>query len=691
MNYKKYYFNREISWLDFNRRVLQEAIDPRTPLLEALRFCDIFKSNNDEFFMKRVGILRNRIETLDGRMSIDGMNAWDQLELIKKKVISQMNELTLNFEKHLVKRLEQKKIKLLLWSELKNIDRRILKTYFKENIFPILTPLAVDAGHPFPHVSNLSKSLGICLRSPKGKKKYFARLKIPVGIEQWISLPPHLDYTNRFINIEEVIKNNLDELFPGMKIESSYLFKITRNVTIADDYDDENESKMISVEEEIRERKFAPVVRIEFEKGVDPWTINILLNELNINEEDVYYMSSRVCYCSMGVLTALKFPEERYPDFIPKHSLPLGKIDDEEETFFDLIRKKDYLVHFPYESYKTSFELFVKSASTDPQVKAIKICLYRTDPSGTLIDSLLRAVENGIQVVCVIELKARFDEERNILWAQTLEEAGIHVSYGFYKYKTHAKMCLVVRQEGKALRTYANIGSGNYNSVTSHVYTDFSLFTCQKSIAEDTMQLFNFLTGRSLKINLKKILVAPFNMAAEFHLLIKREIARAKKGLPARIIAKMNSLEDRNIIFLLYQASQAGVKIELFVRGVCCLVPGINGLSHNIRVYSIVGRFLEHSRIFYFQNGEKNMFLGKVFIGSADWMTRNIYRRIEVVVPIEQEQLKKRIIDYLLLLVKDNRHLWELSSSGKYIQRTSNKSHEVNSQAILLQGSKDSI
>ncbi len=676
--------NRDISWLEFNSRVLNEAIDPRTPLLERLRFCDIWRSNHDEFMMKRIGLIFNKIEEGDSRLTLDGKGPSELLYLLRTKVIEQINLFSSNFIKSIQPELKKQGIELLKWSDCTTEEHKFLTQYFKENVFPILTPLAVDSGHPFPFLSNLSKSIGVAIKKPKAKNRDFARVKIPTEIAPWVRLRSATENMYRFINIEEIIVANLKYLFYGMNIEGTCVFRVTRNAASKSDLE-EPEDLMELVEEGIRERKFAPIVRLEYEHGADQWVLNFLKDELELIDEQVYEMPNIASYVKLGALYDVPRPLLKYEKYVPKSIKGFIPNSDAEFNIFSAIRKKDYLVHFPYDSFTSTVETFVRTAAEDPKVRAIKIVLYRTDAAGKLVDTLIEAAENGKQVACIVELKARFDEESNIRWATKLEEAGVHVTYGLVDLKTHAKMIVVVRQDHDGIRSYVNIGTGNYNSETSKLYTDYGYFTCKKSIGEEVHEVFNHLTGRSLKSDYKKILVAPFTMYKQFKSLIEKEIEFAKDGKHAEIIAKMNSFEDPELAETLYQASSAGVKITLYIRGFCCIKPGIKGLSDNIKVISIVGRLLEHSRIYYFSGGSTDPFEGKYYIGSADWMHRNLFDRIEVCTPITQKDLVLRLSEYLKLISSDDRHAWDLKSDGTYVQRTpKDAENPVSVQSILM-------
>ncbi|GAB4417702.1 MAG: polyphosphate kinase 1 [Bacteriovoracaceae bacterium] len=678
-----HFINRDLSWLEFNSRVLNEACDPRTPLLERLKYCDIFRSNNDEFFQKRISRLVESIKENDGHVSLDGSTSIETLENIRQKVLEQVQVYAQNFDQKIVPELSKNGIKLLKWSDINPFDRRFLLNYYRKNIFPILTPLAVDAGHPFPFLSNLSKSVGIKMRRPREKVFQFARVKIPWEIPQWVQLKPSKDHPYRFINIEELIINNLDLLFSGMIIDSTTIFRVTRSANTLEERIVGDDLKEY-VEEGLKERKFASIVRLQLEKNPDPWIVNYLREELDVMDLNIFEMPSIVGYSNLSSLYEINKPQLKFKRRTPKEYAPFEIGAEGEIDIFSAIRKKDHLVHFPYESFQGTVEQFLKISSLDPKVRAIKIVLYRTDADGRFIRHLINASENKKQVACLVELKARFDEEKNIHWAHVLEEHGIHVSYGLAKLKTHAKLIMVVRQDQDRLRTYSYIGTGNFNSNTSKLYTDYGLFTCKKIITDEVIELFNFLTGRSLRHNYNKLLVAPFSMHRRFIESISREIESHKKHKNGLIIAKMNSLEEPQIIELLYKASQAGVKIILIVRGFCCLKPGVKGLSQNIKVFSLVGRLLEHSRVFYFRNGAKDPVDGDFFIGSADWMYRNLFNRIEVIAPIDQRELKQILWNDLQMIQIDNRHLWEMDSKGHYVQRKPGVSKEINYQKELL-------
>ncbi len=680
------FFNRDMSWLAFNERVLYEYIEDRNPLLERLRFLDIFRSNNDEFFMKRVSLLITKIESGDRISSMDGRSSLDLYNEFLTHIRKNWTEADKIFKTKIIPDLEKNSIKFYSWKELTHLEKVYLKEYYKENIFPILTPLAVDAGHPFPFISNLSKSIGVCVKRPDQKGKYFARVKIPSEIDQWIPLKANSNFRHRFVNIEEIIQNNIKDLFPGMIIDSSLIFRVTRDATMEED-DDEIEDLMEWVTEGLKERKFSSVVRLEVDSLESKWLINFLKSELEVVDEQIFVMPSLINYCNFSNIIDLNIESLRFNPFVGENYLPFDKVDN-ESNIFNEISKRDHLIHFPYQTYQSTVERFLLAASNDSKVRAIKIILYRTDADGRLIDILLNAAEKKIQVAVIIELKARFDEERNIKWARRLEDSGIHVAYGVSTYKTHAKMVMVVRQEAKKLKTYVNIGTGNFNGQTSKHYTDLSFFSSKKNVVEEVVHVFNYLTGRCLEGDYKRLLVAPFNMSKKFIAHIQNEVKSAQQGKPAEIIAKMNQLEDPFIIDALYKASQAGVKIMLIIRGFCTLKPGVKGLSENIKVVSLVGRLLEHSRIYYFRNGAAKNNEGVFYLGSADWMSRNLHSRIEVITPINSQELKDKLFKILEVTLKDNQNIWELNGKGIYNRRENDKS-KFKAQEWFIENKKE--
>ena len=676
--------NRELGWLEFNRRVLAEAQDERTPLLERLRFLSIVSSNLDEFFMKRVGGLKRQLAAGVLYRSPDGLTPTDQLTVIRERVEPIILEQAKSFRERIKPLLRENQILLLDWEELTDAEKEFSNRYFDNNIHPVLTPLAVDPGHPFPFLSNLSTSWGVALRYPDGDEKLFARVKIPTMLSQWIALETKEQL--RFVRLHDIICHNLQKLFPNMVILSQMLFRVTRNADIERDEEDA-EDLLEMIEDELRRRRFAKVVRLQHGPNPDPWMLQFLMNELELKEQDVYLLPEEIDYTSLRMLADLNIPQLKYDSWAPTVP-PL--LQDDEANIFSIIRNGDLLVHHPYESFSSSVERFVRTAVEDKKVLAIKMTLYRTGDDSPFIPLLIRASEAGKQVICLVELKAYFDEERNILWAQALERAGVHVVYGIVGLKTHAKTILVVRQESDGIVSYAHIGTGNYHAQTSKAYTDLGLFTCRKDITSDIVDLFHFLTGRSLKRDYNKILVAPINMKERFLALIDREIELSKAGKPSGIRIKINSFEDQQLTRAIYRASQAGVPIELLVRGFCVLVPGVAGLSDNVKVVSVVGRFLEHSRIFYFRGGAEDPLDGEFYIGSADWMYRNLHSRVEVITPVEERTLKEKCWEVFQLMLADTRQAWEMKSDGTYFRREEGGSADgpVGSQAKLMQLTK---
>ena len=680
------FLNRELEWLEFNARVLHEAMDTRTPLLERLRFHGIFTSNLDEFFMKRVSGLKRQVEVGVQRRS-GGLTPEQQLAEIRVRVSKMLSQQFEDFCSTLVPTLQANGIHLLKWEELTEAEQKFTRAYFKANVFPVLTPLAVDPGLPFPFISNLSISLGVTLKHPERDEKLFARIKVPKIFPQWFQVFGETPdpKQHRFVSLRDVIRHNLLGLFPDMEVIDVMPFRITRNAEIERDEEDV-EDLLEMVTEELKARRFGEVVRLEHGPNPDPWMLRFLMDELEITDAEVFEIPGFFDYSDFKPVVDLALPELKYEPWVP---MAPPRLLDEQENIFAAIREDDILVHHPYESFALSVERFIRSATDDPKVLAIKMTLYRTGDESPFIPLLARAAERGKQVVVLIELKARFDEERNIHWAQELENAGVHVVYGVVGLKTHAKVALVIRREEPGLRCYAHFGTGNYHKETSKLYTDVGLFTCKPSFTDDAVELFHFLTGRSLKRNYQKLLVAPINMKDVFLLLIKREIEHAKAGRPARIIAKCNSLEDSAIAKALYEASQVGVPIDLIVRGFCTIRPKVQGLSENLRVISVIGRFLEHSRLFYFRNGNTDEIDGDFFIGSADWMYRNLHARVETVVPIEDRALRSRLWEIFSVLLNDRRQAWEMQPDGTFVQyQPKTADEEVGSHQRLMQLTK---
>jgi polyphosphate kinase len=684
------FLSRDLGWLEFNRRVLNEALDDRNPPLERLRFLGIFTTNLDEFFMKRVGGLKRQAATAPASLLPDGMTPAETLAAIRQKVIPLLKQQGECFTNVLRPLLAQNGVHLLDWEQLTEAEREEANLYFRANVFPVLVPLAVDPGNPFPFISNLSTSLGVILLHPDRQENLFARVKVPEVLPRWIALGGPAARPLRFVRLLDMIRYNLDDLFPDMAVVDVMNFRITRNADLERD-EEEAEDLLELMEEELQKRRFANVVRLECGANANQWMLNFLASEiprerpsqdqLPLTADDIYQLPAELNYDDLKPICDLHIPALRYEPWTP---VVPGILADEEADIFNVIRNGDVLVHLPYESFNASIERFVRSAVADPKVLAIKMTLYRTGDDSPFIPMLIEAAEEHKQVVCLVELKARFDEERNIQLANKLEKAGVHVVYGIVGLKTHSKACLVVRQDSDGIRCYAHLGTGNYNAGTARLYTDLGLLTCDPRITHDVVELFHYLTGRSLKRDYHKLLVAPMNMQSRFLEMIEREIEHQKAGRPARIIAKMNALEERKICRALYRASEAGVSIDLIVRGFCTLRPGVPGMSENIRVTSIIGRFLEHSRIFYFRNGAPREVDGEFYIGSADWMYRNLLARVEATVPIERQSLRERCWHILQVMLSDQRQAWEMRSDGVYLQRTPGEANKVGCHQVFM-------
>jgi len=652
------FLNRDIEWLQFNRRVLDLAADPRTPLLERVRFLAIFSSNLDEFFMKRVGMLHRRATMGLSWPVPEALTPVQVMQHIRELVTQMSHDQAEVLRGDLLPRLAEHGVALLAWNELTPQERTDAEVWFHQNVFPILTPLAVDPGHRFPFISNMSVSLGVMLRRPGETEQLFARVKVPELPSRLYQVPG----TQRFVLLQEIIEHNLDELFPGMEVLKVLPFRVTRNAEIERDNEDV-EDLLEAIQQALKERRFARVVRLELGSRPNPRILRFLMDELQLEQEAIFETEGPLDYGVLSQIADLDIPELHWPKWTPL--TPPG-MADEEGDIFSLIRAGDVLVHHPYESFEATVEQFVEQAARDPKVVAIKQSLYRTSGDSPFVSSLIEAAEAGKQVAVLVELRARFDEARNILWARKLEDAGVHVAYGVVGLKTHTKTTLVVRQEPTGLRCYGHVGTGNYNSKTARLYDDLGLFTCDPQITEDLVGLFNYMTGRSRQKEYAKLLVAPVAMKRRFLELIERETLLHSKERPGRIVAKMNQLEDRGVMDALYRASQAGVQVDLIVRGFCCLRPGVPGLSENIRVRSIVGRFLEHSRIFWFQAGRQDPLEGDFYIGSADWMYRNLQTRVEAAAPVEVKGLRSQLWEVLQVCLEDRAGAWEMQQDGSY-------------------------
>jgi polyphosphate kinase len=702
----QYYLNRELSWIEFNNRVLHEAMDSRTPLLERLKFMGIFSSNLDEFFMVRVAALQQQVEAKVSQLAFDGRTPTQQLDDISFSLRPLVIQQHQHFQKVLRSQLTNHGVYLLDYIELSQKQRNYLDNYFEEQIFPVITPLAVDPSHPFPYISNLSLNLAVLIKNPETEEEFFARVKVPKVLPRFLPLPPELSIQHNGkpatwtgIPLEQAIAHNLESLFPGMNIQEYHTFRITRDADLGLE-EDEADDLLLAIEQELRKRRVGGTpVRLEINPQTPEAVRSRLLQDLELDDTDVYEVEGLLGLRDLMYFMSLPLPNLKdkpwqsvVPSRLQRIREPITNPDimeiEEGKDFFAVIRDRDLLLHHPYQSFTASVVKFITHAAHDPDVLAIKMTLYRTSGDSPIVNALIAAAENGKQVSVLVELKARFDEENNIYWARRLESVGVHVVYGLVGLKTHCKTVLVVRREKDRIRRYVHIGTGNYNPKTARLYTDFGLFSCRDELGADLTDLYNYLTGYSRQKSYRQLLVAPVNMRDRFLGLIQREIENAQNGASGRIVAKMNSLVDPQIIASLYEASCVGVQIDLIVRGVCCLRPGIKDVSENIRVISIIGRFLEHSRIFYFYNKGQE----EIFIGSADWMPRNLDRRVEAIVPILDTDIAKDLQEVLGIMLADNRQAWELQPDGSYIQRRPGQDcPESNSQQVLMAMSLGSV
>jgi len=645
--------DREISWLSFNERVLELAEDETIPLLERVRFLTIFASNLDEFYMVRVASILGKIETNPSLVNSAGYSPVELLEAISIRV----KELTLRhanlFKNKIAAELEEHEIEVIHWDDLSDDEHAYVSRIFKDRIFPVLTPLAVDPSHPFPYISGLSLNLAVIVKNPKSSEEYFARIKVPPILSRFVSVSPAPQST-RFLPLEDLISIHLQELFPGMLIEDHYTFRITRNQDIDLDEDD-SENLLTSLEQELARRRFGPPVRLEIEEGVDEELLKKLCEQLDINPANVLSLPAPLNLVDLAKIADLDLPKLKYPPFRSRTVASLREVDSEEpDLFFAAIRQGEILLHHPYESFTSSVVQFLQHAAEDPAVLAIKQTLYRTSGDSPIIEALIEAAESGKQVLAVIELRARFDEQANVRWARKLEAAGVHVVYGLMGLKTHAKLSLVVRDEAQGLRLYCHMGTGNYNPKTARFYEDLGILSADPVLTEDLTKLFNQLSGFAPHSTYSRLLVAPRNLRASLLEKIATETAMAKAGRPSGIQIKLNSLLDEEFVDALYEASQAGVKVDLVIRGISSIKPGITGLSENVRVRSILGRFLEHSRIYHFVNGGDDEY----WIGSADLMHRNLDRRVESLVRIERPAHKASLQEVFDLAMSDETSNW---------------------------------
>jgi polyphosphate kinase len=658
------YFNRELSWLDLNDRVLQIAEDADVPLLERVKFCAIWTNNLDEFFMIRVAGLHDQVDAGIDARGPDGCSATETIDQIRKRVVEQSTRIETCLQHDLTPALAEHGIRVVPYDEVGAKDRKALDERFRRQIFPVLTPLAVGLGRPFPYISNLSLSLAVLLRDPVNDHRAFARVKVPK--EMLPRFVPVRDGATTFVTLEDLISVHLDTLFPGMEILDHASFRITRDADF--EVSDEADDLLQAVEAQLRRRRFGETVRVEVSKGMDSYLLRQLTEALEVETREVYEVDGPLDLTDLWQVVKLPgFQELRDKPWTPVTQPRLQGEQGEAVDVFAAMRQGDLLVHHPYDSFETSVERFVDQAVEDPAVLAIKMTVYRTSDDSPLVPALIRATERGKQAVALVELKARFDERANIGWARALEQAGVHVVYGHPALKTHAKCILVVRREGDGVRDYVHIGTGNYNPATARLYTDFGLFTTDQEIGADVADMFNFLTGYARPRRYRKVLIAPAHMRDGILAEIEATVAAHERGERARIAMKMNQLVDRRCIEALYRASMAGVPVDLNVRGICCLRPGVPGVSENVRVVSIVGRFLEHSRIYSFERGDEH----RVFIGSADLMPRNLDTRVELLAPVEDESLRGDLMDTLDRCLADDTDAWDLQADGAWERRPS--------------------
>lgn len=671
------FINRELSWLAFNERVLAQAQDVSHPLLERVKFLAITGTNLDEFFMVRVATILKKFRAGIEDISIDGQTTDQQLATIRARALAQIDDQTACWSQSLRPLLAAEGIHFLEPGDYTPAIDTWLAQYFKDHIFPVLTPLAFDPGHPFPYISNLSMNLAVRVRHA-GRTK-FARVKVPSMLPRFIALPDNLSPQTGLSHVflEDVIRRNIQQLFPGTQVEGAHLFRIIRDTDMVIQ-EDEADDLLETVDRGLKQLRYGALSLLQVEADMPKRVLSILIENFEVDEDVVVRTADRLGYGDWHALYKLHRPALKYPAFTPR----VLWSPEESDKVFDQIADQDFLIHHPFDSF-TTVETFLRAAVEDPHVITIKITLYRIGANSPLVDLLIEAAERGKQVAVLVELKARFDERNNIAWAERLEDAGIHVVYGLLNLKVHCKLCLVVRQEADGIHRYAHVSTGNYNRNTSQVYTDLGLFTADEGILDDVTEVFNSLTGYSNRRSYNALLVAPVGLRQGFRALVEREMEHAKGGRPARMIVKNNAVADPGIIKILYRASQAGVAIDMIVRGVCCLRPGIPGISDRINVRSIVGQFLEHSRIYYFENGGSP----EVYVGSADLMERNLDRRVEVLCPINDPAMRQQLRDAVLeVLLSDTDRAWTLQTDGTYIRATAPDGvPPLNSQRFLLE------
>jgi polyphosphate kinase len=675
------YLDRELSWLAFNQRVLELAEDPNLFLLERVNFLAIFASNLDEFFMVRVAGLKRRIATGLAVMSTSGMSPQEVLTAISSEAHRLQERHAKLFIEAIKPAMKEQGIQIVRWSDLEETEKTSLHDYFQAQIFPVLTPLAVDPAHPFPYISGLSLNLAVVLKNPDNDKEHFARVKVPPLLPRFIRIPGSTGVQDaRFVPLEDIIGQYLGLLFPGMQILQHHTFRVTRNEDLEVD-EDEGENLLLALEKELLRRRFGPPVRLEVANDINPEVMDLLIRELDISEEDVYSLPSPLDLTGLFEISSLKRPELHYPPHPVITNRYLKPVEDKDVSIFSAMRQRDILLHHPYESFSTSVQAFVEQAAADPKVLAIKQTLYRTSGDSPIVDALIAAAEAGKQVLALVEIKARFDEQNNIAWARKLEQAGVHVVYGIVGLKTHCKLALVIRQEGGKLRRYCHVGTGNYNPKTARFYEDYGLLTAREAVGEDLTKLFNQLSGFAPEAEFKSLMVSPNGIREGLTARIEKEIANKQAGKEAHIRIKMNSLVDEQIIDSLYKASNAGVRVDVLVRGMCSLKPGIIGLSENIKVRSVLGRYLEHSRIFAFAGGGDPA----VFIGSADMMHRNLDRRVEALVRLSQPDHIRELNALFETAMDEKVASWYLDSDGTWTR------HQNNAEGVGLVDLQDKI
>jgi len=675
------YLDRELSWLAFNQRVLELAEDPQVPILERANFLAIFASNLDEFFMVRVAGLKRRIVTGLAVPTNIGSAPQDVLAAINEKAHELQDRHAKVYQELVAPTLASSGIQVVTWESLDEADQFALSRYFSDQIFPILMPLAVDPAHPFPYISGLSLNLAVRVRNTRSGTEEFARLKMPAMLPRFIRVDSREPLTSvRFIPLEALIANHLGELFPGMEVLEHHAFRVTRNEDVQIE-EDETENLIQVLEKGLLRRRFGPPIRLEIGESMDAVTLDLLVRELDITEQEVYRLPEPLHLGGLFEIAGLKRPDLKFPPHVPRTAVALQGSDDSDESIFAAIRRQDILVHHPYESFSTSVQAFLEQAAADPNVLAIKQTLYRTSGDSPIIKALISAAERGKQVLALVEIKARFDEEANISWARKLEKAGVHVVYGLVGLKTHCKLALVIRQEKGVLRHYSHIGTGNYNPKTSRLYEDLGLFTDDLQVGKDLTRLFNELSGYAIEKKFKRLLVAPLHLRKGLLKLIESEAKNAAAGLRSGIRIKINSMVDEEIIDALYNASRAGVKVDVLVRGICSLKAGVPGLSENIRVRSVLGRYLEHSRVFSFENAGEP----QVFIGSADMMHRNLDRRVEALVRLTSQEHIDELDEMFDTAMSESTASWWLGADGTWSR------HHLDAQGNPLADLQDTL